>query len=102
MGINDFVEMTIFLCLICFSTCAKMQGFVDEYVWVFFRFMQKFKMVTKNCGKAIFGKISPVHSVDLYPTGQKFHQNCSISHCFRDKCFFLHFSQKFKIFRQTW
>ena len=26
-SINDFVEMTIFLCLICFSIYPKMQGF---------------------------------------------------------------------------
>ena len=36
MSINDFVEMNIFLCLICFSICAKMQGFVDECVFFFF------------------------------------------------------------------
>ena len=30
MSINQFVEMTVFLCLICFSTYNKMQGFLDE------------------------------------------------------------------------
>ena len=35
MSINDFVEMNIFLCLICFSICAKMQGFVDECVFFY-------------------------------------------------------------------
>ena len=30
MSINEFVEMTIFLCLICFYIYDKMQGFVDE------------------------------------------------------------------------
>ena len=35
MSINDFVEMNIFLCLICFSICAKMQGFVEEYVFFY-------------------------------------------------------------------
>ena len=38
MRINDSVEMTIFLCLICFSIYAKMQGFADEYVFFFFFF----------------------------------------------------------------
>ena len=28
--INQFVEMTVFLCLICFSIYDKMQGFLDE------------------------------------------------------------------------
>ena len=31
MSINEFVEMTIFLCLICFSIYDKMQGFIDEF-----------------------------------------------------------------------
>ena len=30
MSINQFVEMTMFLCLICFSIYDKMQGFLDE------------------------------------------------------------------------
>ena len=30
ISINEFVEMTIFLCLICFSIYDKMQGFIDE------------------------------------------------------------------------
>ena len=30
MSINQFVEMTVFLCLICFSFVDKMQGFLDE------------------------------------------------------------------------
>ena len=30
MSINEFVEMTIFLCLICFSIYNKMQSFIDE------------------------------------------------------------------------
>ena len=78
MSINDFVEMTIFLCLIWFfSIYAKMQGFVDECVffldsadteitlsriiskmYVLLRFTQKLKMTTKNGGKTIFGKLA--------------------------------------------
>ena len=30
MSINDCVEMTMFLCLICFSIYTKMQGFIEE------------------------------------------------------------------------
>ena len=61
MSINEFVEMTIFLCLICFSIYDKMQGFIDESgLFIFFiyslRFMQKFKMAAKSGGKTIFGK----------------------------------------------
>ena len=33
MSINDFVEMTIFLCLVCFSIHAKMQGVLDACVF---------------------------------------------------------------------
>ena len=36
MSINDFVEMTIYLCLISFSICVKMQCFVDEYIFFSF------------------------------------------------------------------
>ena len=38
MRINDLVEMTIFLYLICSSIYAKMQGFVVECVFFFFFF----------------------------------------------------------------
>ena len=72
MSINEFVEMTMFLCLICFAIYDKMQGFVDESVLknfieitlshsvskinAFLRFTQKLKMVTKSGGKMIFAK----------------------------------------------
>ena len=36
MSINDFVEMTIFPCLICFPIYPKIQGFVDESVFFCF------------------------------------------------------------------
>ena len=62
MSIIDFVEMTILLCLICFSICAKIQGFVDKYVFFFLRFTQKFKMVANNDRKTIFWEKSPVDS----------------------------------------
>ena len=38
MSVNDFVDMTIFLCLIRFSIYGKMQGFVDEGFYFFFFF----------------------------------------------------------------
>ena len=45
MSIYEFVEMTIFLCLICFSIYDKMQGFIDEsglavflFIYLFFFF----------------------------------------------------------------
>ena len=41
MSINDFIEMTIFLCLIRFSNYNKMQGFVDECVLFFYMFKAK-------------------------------------------------------------
>ena len=69
MSINDFVEMTIFLWLICFSIYAKMQGFTVLFfalsfslVFFFFFFFvcvcftQKFKMAAKNGRKRIFEK----------------------------------------------
>ena len=64
MSINQFVEVTVFLCLICFSIYDKMQGFLDEsglfiFLFIYFsflRFMQKVEMATKSGGKTIFGK----------------------------------------------
>ena len=69
MSINEFVEMTIFLCLICFSIYNKMQGFINEsglfifylFIYLFFfffflRFTQKFKMASKSGRKTIFVK----------------------------------------------
>ena len=66
MSINEFVEMTVFLCLICFSINDKMQGFIDEaglfifliylFVVVFLRFTQKFKMAAKSGREMIFAK----------------------------------------------
>ena len=75
---QQFVEMTVFLCLICFSIYDKMQGFLEKrygffifsiYFFFFFfpRFMQKFKMATKSGMKMIFGKsrqFGPVDSAD--------------------------------------
>ena len=38
MSINQFVEMTVFLYVICFSIYDKMQGFLDESGFFFFVF----------------------------------------------------------------
>ena len=70
--INEFVEMTIFLCLRCFYIYDKMQGCIDESVFKnsveialfrsvskinrFLRFTQKFKMAAKSGRKPIFAK----------------------------------------------
>ena len=54
MSINDGVEMTMLLELICFSTYEKMQGFSDKCVLLF---TQQFKMATNSGGgKMIFEK----------------------------------------------
>ena len=59
MSINDFVEMTIVLCLIWFfSICAKMQGFVDDFL--------DEELASRLC---------------RYPEGKKFCQNRCISLC---------------------
>ena len=40
MSINEFVEMTVFLCLICFSIYDKMQGSPDESgLFIFFVYL---------------------------------------------------------------
>ena len=77
MSINEFVEITILLCLICFSIYDKMQGFIDEsglfiYFLAFYAeiqeilsrsvseinallcLTQKFKMAAKSGGKTFF------------------------------------------------
>ena len=42
MSINEFVEMTIFLRLICFSIYDKMQGFIDESgLFIFFGVLRR-------------------------------------------------------------
>ena len=76
-----------------------MQGFLDESVLksfikialscaaskinAFLRFTQKFKMM----GKCLLGKVTSRFCI--YPMGQKFCQNRSISLRFRDKCVFV-------------
>ena len=75
MSINEFVEMTIFLYLICFSIYDKMQGFIDEsgllIFFFFLRFTEKFKMAAKSRSRLC-----------RYPAGQKFRRNLSLLLCF--------------------
>ena len=66
MSINEFVEMTVFLCLICFSIYDKMQGSLDEsglfiflfiYIYIFFRTLcRNSKWPPKVADKRFFGK----------------------------------------------
>ena len=72
MSINDFVEMTIFLCSICFSIYAKMQGFVDECVF-FFLFCilhRNSRWPPKMAIKQFWGKVAS--RLGRYPEVQKF------------------------------
>ena len=98
MSINNFVEMTILLCLICFVICARTQGFVDEYVFFFsfFFFWPKFKMATKNAGKRFFLEKSPVDSADTL--GVKNIGKIALSLTFSEiNAFLCFFAQKFKM-----
>ena len=67
MSINQFVEMTVFLCLICFSIYDKMQGFLDESDLFIFLFIcliffacyaEILKWPPKVAGKQFLGKIA--------------------------------------------
>ena len=100
MSINQLVEMTVFLCLICFSIYDKMQGFLDEsglFIYFFYwgGVMQKFKMATKSGGKTIFGKYSPVHSADNLRV--KNLVEIAVSRSISEINRFLRFTQKFKM-----
>ena len=85
MSINDFVEMTIFLCLICFSIYAKMQGFLEECFFFFTLYAEE---------NDLWGK-SPIDSADTLQ-GKKICQNCS-SRTFSEINALLRFTHKFKI-----
>ena len=64
MSINQFVEMTVFLCLICFPFMTECKVsyiyetglfifFIFFLFFFFFCFMQKFKMATKSGRKTM-------------------------------------------------
>ena len=97
MSINEFVEMTIFLCLICFSIYDKMQGFIGESgLFIYFLcFTQKFKMAAKSGGKTFFCEIMPVDSVDTLWV--KNFVEIALSRSVSEINMLLHFTQKFKM-----
>ena len=102
MIINEFVEMTIFLCLICFSIYDKMQGFIYEsglfnFLFIYFFFFFAFYAEMKKDGD--FCK-SPVDSADTLwvKSFVKIALSCSVS----EINMFLHFTQKFKIPARLW
>ena len=64
------------------------------------RFTQKFKMAAKIGGKAISAN-SFQKTLWMYSAGQKFHQNLSILHRFRDKCAFVFYAE-IQDGRQKW
>ena len=71
MSINDFVEMTIFLCLISFSIYGKMQDFVDECVlFFFFLLYAEIQEGRQKWRKNYFGEKSSAHC--RYPVDKKF------------------------------
>ena len=67
ISINQFVEMAVFLCLICFSIYDKMQGFLDEsglfifYLFIyFFAFYAEIQNGHEKWRENDFWKKSPV------------------------------------------
>ena len=92
MSINEFVEITIFLCLICFSIYDKMQGFIDESGLFIFLFLNFFFFL------AFYAEIQDARR---YPVGQKFRRNRSILLRFRDKLVFA-FNAEIQDGRQKW
>ena len=94
MSIN--VEMTIFLCLICFFICAKMQGFAHECVFLGGFFLEFHTEIQD--GRQIWreNNCQVASRLCRYPMGQIFHQNRYILHRSLDKSI-LHLTQKFKM-----
>ena len=92
MSINYCVEITVFLCSICFSIYAKMQGFSVKCV---LPFMQKLKMATKNGGKTIFGEKNCQVTADNL--GIKHFPEIALSRTVSEINAFLGVMQKFKM-----
>ena len=99
MSINDFVEMTIFLCLICFSIFFyKMQAFIDEsglfiYFFYLFIFFCVFREIQDGCQKWREKQFLSKVASRLGSAGQKFCRNRSISLHFRNKCVFAFYAE---------
>ena len=81
MSINDFAELTIFLCLICFSIYAKIQGFIDEcaFLGFFFFVLGEMQDGRQKWRENNFWKKPPVDPADTLWV-KNFIQN-AISHC---------------------
>ena len=74
MSINQFVEMTVFLCLICFSIYDKMQGFLDEsglFIYFFCVLRKNSRWPPKVAGKQFLQKNAS--RLCRYPGDQTFH-----------------------------
>ena len=103
MSITEFVEMTVFLCLICFSIYDKMQGFLDEsglFIFLFIFFLcvcvlcRNSKWPPKVVGKRFLGKIASSPADTLWVKNfVKIARSRSISEINR----FLRLMQKFKM-----
>ena len=77
MSINEFVEMTIFLCLTCFSIYDKMQGFIEESGLFFYLFIYIFCVYAeiqdgRQNRRENFLLRNNASRICNYPAGQKF------------------------------
>ena len=92
MSINQFVEMRVFLCLICFSIYDKMQGFLDESgLFIYFAFYAEIQKWQEND----FGEKSSVDSADNLWV--KIFVEIALSHSVSEINTFFYFMQKFKM-----
>ena len=67
MTINEIVEMTNFLCFICFSIYGKMQGFIDEsdlFIYLLFVLYVEIQNGCQNWWENDFCEKSPIDSAD--------------------------------------
>ena len=101
MSINQFVEMTVFLCLIWFfSIYDKMQGFLDEsglFIFLFIYFCvlcRNSKWPQKVAGKRFLGKSSVDSADNLWV---KNFMEIALSRSISEINRFLRFTQKFKM-----
>ena len=91
MSINDFVKMNIFLCVICFSICAKIQGFIDECVFFYAEIQDGRQKWHEND----FWENLPGESADTLWV--KYFIEIALSHTVSKINLFLHFTQQFKM-----
>ena len=104
MSINEFVEMTIFLCLICFSIYDKMQGFIYEsglftflfsYLFIFLAFYTEIQDGHQKWQENDFCEKLPVDSADTLWV--KNFVEVALSRSVSEINTFLHFTQKSKM-----